>query len=100
MGPQTVLEIIAIKVVELTYVGLLAYGLRLAGAYLNHRLDVLGKDAFVFYRRDRYRDEPKWTFPETTRCTDEPNTDEPNTDDLDGGTGGLGFGPRHGGGRS
>jgi hypothetical protein len=57
MGPQTVLEIIATKVVELTYVGLLGYGLHLTSAYLNHRLDVLGKDAFVFYRRDRYREE-------------------------------------------
>ena len=66
MGPQTVLEIIATKVVELTYVGLLGYGLHLTSAYLNPRLDVLGKDAFVFYRRDRYRDEP-------------------NTDDLNGG---------------
>ena len=66
MGPQTVLEIIATKVVELTYVGLLGYGLHLTSAYLNHRLDVLGKDAFVFYRRERYRDDP-------------------NTDDLNGG---------------
>jgi hypothetical protein len=57
MGPQTVLEIIATKVVELSYVGLLGYGLHLTSAYLNHRLDVLGKDAFVFYRRDRYHDE-------------------------------------------
>jgi hypothetical protein len=71
MGPQTVLEIIATKVVELTYVGLLGYGLHLTSAYLNHRLDVLGKDAFVFYRRDRYREES--------------STDDLNGDSLNGG---------------
>lgn len=27
-------------------------------AYLNHRLDVLGKDALVFYPRDRYSETP------------------------------------------
>jgi hypothetical protein len=31
---------------------------RLSFVYLNHRLDVLGKDAFVFYRKDTFSETP------------------------------------------
>lgn len=45
-------------VIHLTNVGVTAYLLRTISRevflYLNHRLDVLGKDAFLFYPTDRY----------------------------------------------
>jgi hypothetical protein len=51
-------ELISQSLVELSTVGLVAYVVRLSFVYLNHRLDVLGKDAFVFYRRDTFSDTP------------------------------------------
>ena len=51
-------ELIKKLLVELSTVGLVAYVVRLSFAYLNHRLDVLGKDAFVFYRKDTFTDTP------------------------------------------
>ena len=51
-------ELISQSLVELSTVGLVAYAVRLSFGYLNHRLDVLGKDAFVFYRRDTFSETP------------------------------------------
>ena len=51
-------ELISRSLVELSTVGLIAYVVRLSVGYLNHRLDVLGKDAFVFYRKDTFTDIP------------------------------------------
>jgi hypothetical protein len=51
-------ELISQSLVELSTVGLVAYVVRLSFVYLNHRLDVLGKDAFVFYRRDTFSETP------------------------------------------
>lgn len=41
------------KTIELAYVGLLAYISRQVFSYMTHRLDVLGKDAVLFYRREQ-----------------------------------------------
>lgn len=41
------------KTIELAYVGLLAYISRQVFSYMSHRLDVLGKDAVLFYRREQ-----------------------------------------------
>ena len=51
-------ELVSRSLVELSTVGLIAYVVRLSVGYLNHRLDVLGKDAFVFYRKDTFTDTP------------------------------------------
>ena len=51
-------ELIKQSLVEISTLGLVAYVVRLSFAYLNHRLDVLGKDAFVFYRKDTFTDTP------------------------------------------
>tara|TARA_Y100001951_G_scaffold77868_1_gene65274 strand:- start:342 stop:569 length:228 start_codon:yes stop_codon:yes gene_type:complete len=51
-------KLISQSLVELSTVGLVAYVVRLSVGYLNHRLDVLGKDAFVFYRKDTFSDTP------------------------------------------
>ena len=51
-------ELIKQSLVELSTLGLVAYVVRLSVGYLNHRLDVLGKDAFVFYRKDTFTDTP------------------------------------------
>ena len=61
MNPSETLQTYALikqSLVELSTVGLVAYVVRLSFAYLNHRLDVLGKDAFVFYRKDTFTDTP------------------------------------------
>ena len=57
MNPSETLqtyELIKQLLVDLSTIGLVAYVVRLSFAYLNHRLDVLGKDAFVFYRKDTF----------------------------------------------
>ena len=51
-------ELIKQLLVDLSTIGLVAYVVRLSFVYLNHRLDVLGKDAFVFYRKDTFTDTP------------------------------------------
>ena len=61
MNPSETLqtyELIKQLLVDLSTIGLVAYVVRLSFAYLNHRLDVLGKDAFVFYRKDTFTDIP------------------------------------------
>ena len=61
MDPSETLQtydLISQSLVELSTVGLVAYAVRLSFGYLNHRLDVLGKDAFVFYRKDTFSDTP------------------------------------------
>ena len=61
MDPSETLQtykLIKQLLVDLSTVGLVAYVVRLSFAYLNHRLDVLGKDAFVFYRKDTFTDTP------------------------------------------
>lgn len=53
------IEVLAEAITHIINVALMAYLIRTTTResfeYLNHRLDVLGKDAFVFYPRDRYR---------------------------------------------
>jgi len=52
MSPSDSLSVVLIeKSVELCYIGLLAYVAHLTFLFLRHRLDVLGKDAVLFYRR-------------------------------------------------
>lgn len=55
-------RIVSEQIVNLAHVMFLAYAIRILStqvfAYLNHRLDVLGKDALVFYPRDRYSETP------------------------------------------
>ena len=61
MDPSETLQtykLIKQLLVDLSTVGLVAYVVRLSFAYLNHRLDVLGKDAFVFYRKDTFSETP------------------------------------------
>ena len=61
MNPSETLqtyELIKRLLVDLSTIGLVAYVVRLSFAYLNHRLDVLGKDAFVFYRKDTFSETP------------------------------------------
>lgn len=56
---KEIVKVIAESVSQLTHVGLTAYVVRIVTKemfqYLNHRLDVLGKDAFLVYPKDRYR---------------------------------------------
>ena len=55
--PATTLDIVMVeKCVELCYIGLLAYVAHLTFLFLRHRLDVLGKDAVLFYRRSQWND--------------------------------------------
>lgn len=53
-------RVIGGQVVNLSNVVFLAYAIRILSTqvfeYLNHRLDVLGKDALLFYPRDRYKE--------------------------------------------
>ena len=62
MTPDTlkIAELIASKIVELFYIGLLAYVAKLTSAYLTRRLEVLGPDARIFVSR-------KDTDPESNR---------------------------------
>lgn len=72
-------RVIGGQVVNLSNVIFLAYAIRILSTevfrYLNHRLDVLGKDALVFYPRDRYREtperEPSLSSPLTLVSTEE-----------------------------
>lgn len=61
MSPTDSLSVVLIeKSVEVCYIGLLAYIAHLIFSFLRHRLDVLGKDAVLFYRRAH------WSETETT----------------------------------
>lgn len=58
MMDKEMVKVIADSVAQLTNVGLTAYVVRVVTKemfqYLNHRLDVLGKDAYVLYPSHLY----------------------------------------------
>lgn len=62
-------RVIGGQVVNLANVLFLAYAIRILSTqvftYLNHRLDVLGKDALVLYPRSRYSETPEETTEES-----------------------------------
>jgi hypothetical protein len=65
LGPSETIQmynLISKSLVDLGTIGLVAYVVRLSFGYFNHRLDVLGKDAFVFYRKDTFSAEPPDTL--------------------------------------
>lgn len=58
MDTVHLIEVVTGTLVDLAYVLLAGYVVRSVSSYLNHRLEVLGKDSFLFYPRDRYTEVP------------------------------------------
>ena len=58
----TLVEVVGRNMVQLSQLALTGYVVRQVSVgtftYLNRRLEVLGKDAFVFYPREKYQEPP------------------------------------------
>jgi hypothetical protein len=58
----TLVEVVGRNMVQLSQLALTGYVVRQVSVgtftYLNRRLEVLGKDAFVFYPREKYQETP------------------------------------------